>query len=36
MIVWSGTSQIGVQEEEEEEEKKGGGEGFERMKEGNE
>lgn len=36
MIVWSGKSQIDVQEEEEEEEKKGGGGGFERMKEGNE
>lgn len=37
MIVWSGKSQIDVQEEEEEEEKKGGGGGgFERMKEENE
>lgn len=35
MIVWSGKSQIGVQEKEEGERKKGG-EGFERMMEGNE
>lgn len=34
MIVWSGTSQIDVQEKEEEEKTKGGE--FERMKEGNE